>query len=78
MACYCSECLKGQHVALERKSKLFYWINEVITQRVSIRINELLSEEQKVPEQCVMLERWRGPPRMNTVNGINCVVVQVL
>ena len=27
-------------------------------------INKLLSEENQVPEHCLKLERWQGPPNM--------------
>ena len=28
-------------------------------------VNELLSEENKVPEHCLKLEKWQGPPHVN-------------
>ena len=30
-------------------------------------INKLLSEENKVPEHCLKLESWQGPPHINKV-----------
>ena len=29
-------------------------------------INKLFSEENKVPEHCLKLERWQGPPRQQS------------
>ena len=29
-------------------------------------INKLLSEENKIPEHCQRLDRWQGPPHINT------------
>ena len=31
------------------------------------KINKLFSEENKVPEHCVKLHRWQGPPLLNKV-----------
>ena len=30
-------------------------------------INKLFSEENKVPEHCLNLEMWQGPPHVNKV-----------
>ena len=30
-------------------------------------INKLFSEEDKVPEHCLKLGKWRGPPHINKV-----------
>ena len=27
----------------------------------------MFSEENKIPEQCLKLERWQGPPHINTM-----------
>ena len=44
-----------------------YNINELVTQtRFRWCINELFSEQNKIPEQsCLKLERWQGPPHVN-------------
>ena len=36
-------------------------------------INKLFSEENKVPEHCLKLERWQGPPHVNKVK--RCEIV---
>ena len=38
-------------------------------------INKLFSEENKVPEHCLKLERWQGPPRQQSKTVWNCVVL---
>ena len=52
--------LKGQYVVLEMKYKLHNWINK------------LFSEENKIP--ILKLERWQGPPHVNTVNQYKAVL----
>ena len=54
-----------------------YNINEVIiqTQKLIFHnwINKLFSEEDKVPEHCLKLERWRGPQHVNEVKQYEIV-----
>ena len=37
-------------------------------------INKLISEENKVPEECLKLERWQGPPNKNKVKQYEIVL----
>ena len=37
-------------------------------------INKLISEENKVPEECLKLERWQGPPNINKVKQYEIVL----
>ena len=39
-------------------------------------INKLSSEENKVPEHCLKLGRWQGPPHINKVTDIKLVVTE--
>ena len=59
--------LKGNFVVLEKKIKTpnfdIYNINEVLL--IHNWLHKLFSEEKKVPEHCLKLERWQGPPNIN-------------
>ena len=37
-------------------------------------INELFSEDKKVPEHCLKTERWQGPPHVNRVKQFEIVL----
>ena len=37
-----------------------------------MRVNKLFSEENKVPEHSLKLERWQGPPHINTQYKLCC------
>ena len=40
-------------------------------------INKLFSEENKVPEHCLTLERWQGPPHINKVKQYKIALFKV-
>ena len=48
-----------------------YNINEVIIQTQKYLV---LSEENKVPEHCLKVERWQGPPHINKVKQYETVL----
>ena len=67
--------VSGPDCSLKKKFYI-YNINELMIQTQKYLylcnfiyqwINELLSEENKLPEHCVRSERWQGPPRIDTV-----------
>ena len=64
-----SGCSLHSVVALLKKHYVVwenvYNINEVIVQT---QINKLFSEENKVPGQCLKIQRWQGPPHISKVN----------
>ena len=70
--------LKGHYAVVREEIQMhnfnMYNINEVIIQTqkylsLSNWINELFSDENKVPENSWKLERWQGPPhkQSNTI-----------
>ena len=57
-----------------------YRFNEVIIQTQKYFhilhrwINKLFTEEKKVPQCCLVLERWQGPPHLNKVKQFELVL----
>ena len=74
---------KGELRSFEEKNPSqngqIYNINDVIIQTLKYSfffhywINKLFWEEHKVPEHCLKLERWQGPPHVNKVRQCETV-----
>ena len=53
-----------------------------IREDVSLKLQSLIVDHQVAAERhvssehCLKTGRWRGPPRINTVNSINCFFIQ--
>ena len=75
--------LKGNYVILNKSQTLRQVIFTILVRSLyKLRniyifhswINKLFSEENKVPEHCLELERWQGPPHVNKVKQYETVL----
>ena len=69
--CPLKGALRSSREEIQIHNLNIYIINEVIITQKYIFfhnwIKQLVSEDNMVPEHCLMLERWQGPPHINKV-----------
>ena len=66
------QCRDGEEIQTQNCNTLN--INEVIKKQKHSWINKLFSEENKVPEHHLKLERWQGPPHVHKVKHCETVL----